>query len=67
MKKYFINISANEDNEHTVHGEDCSFIPDPEKRKSLELHSSCLSAIKKAKKLYPKAVACIYCSGDCYD
>ena len=66
MKKYYINISANEDEEHTVHKEDCSHIPSPLKQESVGSHSSCLGAIAEAKKRYPKAVACIYCSGNCY-
>lgn len=66
MKKYYANKTVQSDGHHEVHNENCSFLPSIENRKYLGTFSSCVEAVKEAKKDYPKSNGCYYCSNACH-
>lgn len=66
MAKYYVNKNAQANGDHEVHTLDCSFMPEQANRLYLGEFSSCVSAVREAKKTYPKANGCYYCSKSCH-
>jgi hypothetical protein len=66
MKKYYVNKHAQSNGDHEVHNEDCSFLPHAENRMYLGIFYACASAVTEAKKTYPKADGCAFCSPSCH-
>lgn len=66
MPEYYVNRIQQTNGYHEVHTSDCSFIPDESCRKNLGNFSTCLPAVKEAKKIYPLAIGCIFCSRSCH-
>jgi hypothetical protein len=66
MKKYYVNRNAQSNGDHEVHTETCSFLPNVHNRLYLGNFSNCKDAVAEAKKTYPTADGCAYCSPDCH-
>lgn len=66
MKKYYVNKNAQSNGDHEVHKAGCSWLPKRENRIYLGEHSTCKSAVRKAKNEYLKVNGCYYCSNDCH-
>ncbi|PWE00006.1 hypothetical protein [Marinilabilia rubra] len=66
MKTFYVNKQAQANGDHEVHREDCIFLPSIENRQYLGVFNSCYEAVKEARKSYPKANGCFYCSRDCH-
>ncbi|WES96263.1 hypothetical protein P2W68_15570 [Chryseobacterium arthrosphaerae] len=66
MKKYYVNTKAQNNGDHEVHNEYCTYLPSSENRRYLGMFSSCKESVKEAKKYYTKVNGCYYCSVDCH-
>jgi len=66
MPRYYVNKNAQSNGDHEVHTKSCSFLPNPENRIYLGPFSTCTSAVREAKKHYPKSNGCYYCSNPCH-
>ncbi len=66
MTLYYVNKNAQANGDHEVHKSDCSFMPSSENRVYLGDFSSCRPAVAAAKKIYPTADGCYYCSPACH-
>jgi len=65
MKTYYVNTNAQTNGDHGVHHEDFSSLPAPQHRKHLGAFASCRRPVTEAKKTYPTADGCAFCSPDC--
>jgi len=65
MKKYYVNDHAQDSGDHEVHVETCSFLHLIERKTYLGQFYSCHGAVEAAKKIYPTADGCAFCSPDC--
>jgi hypothetical protein len=66
MSNYYINMNAQNNGDHEVHKEGCSYIPSPQNRKFLGSFTSCKEAVKQAKIFDSKADGCFYCCHECH-
>lgn len=66
MKKYYVNDNAQNNGDHEVHKEGCSWLPKRENRTYLDMFNNCKGAVKEAKKTYSQSNGCYYCSNDCH-
>lgn len=66
MKRYYVNTKAQSNGDHEVHEQSCSFLPTIGHREYLGEFSSCAPAVKEAKKTYPTADGCYFCSNSCH-
>lgn len=66
MAYYCVNKNAQSNGDHEVHLTSCGHAPDLSNRLSLGNHDSCSSAVREAKKTYPTADGCYYCSYACH-
>lgn len=66
MKKYYVNERAQSNGDHEVHIESCRYFPSYENRMYLGEFSSCIDAVKEAKKTYTKANGCATCCPACH-
>ena len=68
MADYCVNKNAQSNGDHEVHNLDknCEYLPDPENRLALGNHSSCVTAVSKAKETYPQSNGCFYCAKECH-
>ncbi|MFC4209909.1 hypothetical protein ACFOWA_01870 [Pedobacter lithocola] len=66
MKKYYVNKVAQSNGDHEVHHQDCSFLPALQNRGYLGEFVSCSGAVTAAKKTYPSANGCYFCSNSCH-
>ena len=66
MAIYYVNQNAQSNGDHEVHKSGCSYIPDPENRISLGDHSSCTSAVRKARDYYTQVNGCYWCANACH-
>lgn len=66
MPKYYVNNNSQSNGDHEVHQEGCSWMPKQENRTSLEYHSTCKSAVQKAKEYYSQVNGCYHCSKECH-
>ena len=66
MPAYYVNTHAQSNGDHEVHQEGCSYMPDPTHKKYLGVFSNCKDAVREAKKTYPTADGCYYCSNECH-
>ena len=63
---YYVNKNAQNNGDHEVHKDTCSYLPDPQNREFLGSYESCMPAVAEAKKKYPKSNGCFYCSRTCH-
>jgi hypothetical protein len=66
MPYYYVNKHAQDNGDHEVHKADCSRLPEPANRMHLGEYTSCEPAVREAKKSYPRADGCFYCSRPCH-
>lgn len=66
MEHYYVNDNTQPNGDHEVHKKDCNYLPQPQNRTSLGLHSSCYGAVADAKKKYKTANGCAYCCPACH-
>lgn len=66
METYYVNKQAQANGDHEVHTSTCAWLPSEANRLYLGQFSSCHGAVTEAKKHYPKADGCRYCSSSCH-
>ena len=68
MSQYIFNKNVDNNGNHEVHTNSCSYLPAEENRVPLGFHLNCTSAISTAKTLYPGSSfdGCYYCSKACH-
>ena len=68
MARYCVNRNPQADSYHEVHNltAGCNHLPAPENRRALGDHSSCHSAVAKARTMYTLVDGCWYCSRSCH-
>ncbi len=66
MPNYYVNQNAQLNGDHEVHEEGCSYMPAPQNRMPLGVHSNCASAVQAAKRRYDRANGCYHCSYACH-
>ena len=66
MLSYYINQNAQNNGDHEVHKEGCSYMPNPENRIYLGSFSNCHDAVREATKHYLQSNGCYYCTPECY-
>jgi len=64
--KYYVNTRAQDNGDHEVHNENCTRLPKEGNQKFLGEFSNCREAVREAKKQYPTANGCYYCSNSCH-
>jgi len=67
MPYYCVNTEAQANGDHEVHDTSaCNNLPSIWNRKDLGYHSSCVGAVREAKKTYWKANGCWHCCRSCH-
>lgn len=66
MRKYYVNKNPQPNGDHEVHTESCSWLNLVENKMYLGEFYNCHGAVQEAKKTYPTANGCYYCSRDCH-
>ncbi len=68
MANYCVNMNAQSNGDHEVHNLDagCSRLPDPNNRLGLGGHTTCTTAVAKAKQTYARSNGCYYCAPACH-
>lgn len=68
MDNYCVNNNAQQNGDHEVHNLDarCPHAPTANNQLFLGSHSTCSSAVTKAKLYYPKSNGCYYCAKACH-
>lgn len=66
MNRYYVNQTAQANGDHEVHKVGCQWLAKALYTIDLGLHSNCQSAVTAAKRLYPTANGCAYCSPQCH-
>ena len=66
MARYFVTQSAQPTGEHEVHVHGCPVSPTRDKLVALGEHLSCISAVEKARRYYPKVYGCRFCVPACH-
>lgn len=64
--KYYVNKNAQDNGDHEVHTQSCSWLPKVENRLYLGEFDNCTEAVKKAKNHYEQVNGCYYCSKTCH-
>lgn len=68
MPTYYVNSNSKGRGNHDVHKMGCGFLPKKEENRiKFGVFSCCDEAVEEARKLYPRADGCYYCSRDCYE
>jgi len=66
MPLYYVNAKGQPNGDHEVHRLECSYMPDPTNCVYLGEFPSCHMAVAVAKKCFPKASGCYWCSRECH-
>ena len=66
MARYYVNKNAQNNGDHEVHKSGCPFFPNPDNALYLGVFETCGPAKAEAKKIYPTADGCYYCSTACH-
>ncbi len=64
MAAYYVNNNSQSNGDHEVHVTGCIYMPG--NKSYLGDYSSCSPAVTEAKKTYPTANGCAYCSSACH-
>jgi hypothetical protein len=64
MDKYYVNDDPQPNGDHEVHKANCRYFP--KNVTYLGTFSSCVEAVREAKKKYSRADGCYYCSSECH-
>lgn len=67
-RHYYVNKNTdnNPNNNHEVHHEDCSKLPNVSNRDYLGYFNTCSEAVSKAKTMYSKVDGCAICCPECH-
>ena len=65
MARYYVNDTPQTSGDHEVHREGCRWLKLASYTTFLGEFTSCFGAVIAAKKKYPTANGCAYCSPDC--
>ena len=65
MRKYYVNDHAQSSGDHEVHQDNCYYLSLTISKTYLGEYTNCLGAVTEAKKKYPTADGCAYCSPAC--
>jgi hypothetical protein len=66
MPQYYVNDNAQENGDHEVHEEGCSWLDMVVSKTDLGSFTNCSGAVAKAKRIYPTADGCKHCSPECH-
>lgn len=66
MARYYVNKNAQNNGDHEVHKEGCSYLPEPQNRTFLGEFDNCRDAVRESKKHYKQTNGCFYCSLECH-
>lgn len=66
MPNYYVNRNAQSNGDNEVHEDACNQGAALPNRVALGYHASCVSAVAMAKRTYPRANGCAYCSPACH-
>jgi hypothetical protein len=66
MERYYVNNTPQSNGDHEVHKEGCYWLGQANSKKDLGIHSTCHTAVAKAKLSYPKSNGCRTCSNECH-
>lgn len=64
MERYYVNQRQQTNGDHEVHKATCQYLP--ANRTDLGYHGGCWSAVVEARRTYPTANGCYYCSNVCH-
>lgn len=64
--RYYVNRHTDHQGDHEVHQEGCEHFPDPDNAVYLGEFVDCVPAVAEAKRRYPTADGCFYCSLECH-
>lgn len=64
IARYYVTIRPQTNEHHTVHKEDCPFLPDDNKRIYLGTFGSVEDAVIEGRKYFIKSNSCLFCSKD---
>lgn len=63
---YYVNKNSQSNGDHEVHTSNCFRLPNVENRMYLGIFYNCNDAVNVARKYYPTANGCYYCSLVCH-
>jgi len=66
MAAYYVNRNAQPNGDHEVHKTGCTYMPDANNRTYLGEHSTCQSAVQKAREYFSQVNGCYFCSRECH-
>lgn len=66
MKPYYVNKNAQNNGDHEVHEQGCSWMPSTENRIYLGYFSNCAGAVREARNYFNQVNGCYYCSRPCH-
>lgn len=66
MPRYYVNKNTDDQGDHEVHKEGCSWLPEPDNRIYLGIHADCHGAMEEAKKHYDRVNGHAVCATDCH-
>lgn len=70
MNNYYLNRNQQDNGDYEVHVMNCKKGADPENQLPLGIHPHCMSAVARAKILYPQIAdfinGCYWCSLSCH-
>ena len=66
-KSYYVNDNAQDNGDHEVHVQGCSWLDQVKSKTYLGQFENCKDAVKEAKKTYTQSNGCAYCCPECHD
>jgi hypothetical protein len=63
---YYVNTQAQNNGDHEVHKDGCTYLPSILNRKYLGAFDSCVGAVREARKYHTQVNGCYYCSNACH-
>ena len=64
--KYYVNTNEQDNGDHEVHTEKCSWLPEKQNRIFLGNFDNCKDAVREAKRFYTQVDGCYYCCNACH-
>ena len=66
MNFYYVNDNAQNNGDHEVHTDQCSFLPAAANRTYLGYFTNCKQAVGEARKKHSQVNGCYYCCNPCH-
>jgi len=66
MVRYFVNEVAQPNGDHEVHQFGCYYLELARRKRDIGEHDTCVTAVATAKRYFPQANGCSYCSRPCH-